>query len=68
MFTVFQDYRDARRVLVQGSASLKLQNNKQTINMVSRSAEVPVVSASYRLQCCINNNLMIFLVSQPHQY
>ncbi|XP_026202276.1 integrin alpha-3-like [Anabas testudineus] len=40
--TMIEDYRDARRVLVQGSASLKLQNNKQTINMVSRSAEMEV--------------------------
>lgn len=37
---VFQDYSDARSVLVRGRATLKLQTNKHTINMDSYSTEV----------------------------
>lgn len=38
---VFQDYSDASSVTVRGRASLKLQTNKPSISMETRSTEVP---------------------------
>ncbi|XP_033501662.2 integrin alpha-3-like isoform X2 [Epinephelus lanceolatus] len=40
--TMIEDYSDARNVLVQGRATLKLQTNKPTINMEPHSAEIEV--------------------------
>ncbi|XP_070779451.1 integrin alpha-3-like [Enoplosus armatus] len=40
--TLIEDYSDARTVLVRGQATLKLQTNKPTINMESRSTEIEV--------------------------
>ncbi|XP_042250034.1 integrin alpha-3-like [Thunnus maccoyii] len=40
--TMIEDYSDARRVLVRGRATLKLQTNKPTINMESHSTKIEV--------------------------
>ncbi|XP_036946134.1 integrin alpha-3-like isoform X1 [Acanthopagrus latus] len=40
--TMIEDYSDARSVLVRGRATLKLQTNKQTINMDFHSTEIEV--------------------------
>ncbi|XP_029015438.1 integrin alpha-3-like isoform X3 [Betta splendens] len=40
--TMIEDYSDARTVLIQGSASLKLQTEKPTVNIVSHAAKIEV--------------------------
>ncbi|XP_074553004.1 integrin alpha-3-like [Halichoeres trimaculatus] len=40
--TMIEDYSDAHSVVVQGLATLKLQTNKPTISMESRSTEIKV--------------------------
>lgn len=51
---MFQDYSDARSVLVQGSASLKLQTDKPTVTMGSDGAKV-TPHAPYRPRCYRDN-------------
>lgn len=41
---MFQEFRDARTVLVQGRATLKLETDKPTVHMESQSLEVQKIS------------------------